>query len=149
MLKAVVQSALFVAMTAPAEAMVAAPSVAGTIVTWEEIVAGAARTPPEPHERPNNALKHYRDRYESPEGVPNGMSVSIDLQCDSVLIRECTHGCGEQFWFEEGAGMVPWSWRQMLTGLGDRGENVVGPGFAASPCTSGRAPTITTVPTRR
>ena len=138
--------ALFVAMAAPAGArMVGAPAEAGRGFTWDRIIAEARNIQQQPRERSNEALKHYRDLAE--RGLlPNGMTAP--LQPDSVPIRKCTHGLGEQFWFEEGAEMVQWSWRQMLAGLGDRGKNVVGPGFAASPCTSGRAPTITTVPTR-
>ena len=93
---------------------------AAQVYTWDEITAAAGVTPRQPRERSNEALKHFRDLAETPVGIPNGVAINTPLASPVVMIRKCTHGSGEQFSFEVGAELMPWSWRQMLLSLGSR-----------------------------
>jgi hypothetical protein len=97
----------------------------GLVLAANQVRTDQKPVPNYPGRRPG----HSRDLAETPAEVPNGMTVFIPLQPDSVPIRKSSHGSGEKFWFEVGAELVPWSWRQMLAGLGDRGKNAVGPGL--------------------
>ena len=120
--------------SAPAEAGRAsgcALAEARKLHTWDEIVAVAADTPRQPRERPKEALKHFRDLAETPVGVPSGIAIDIQLSSPVVLIRKCTHGVGEQFAFDVGGELAPWSWRRMALSLGEeKGKMIVGSGVA-------------------
>ena len=93
-------------------------------ITYGTIVQMAADAEQQPKCRPSEALKHFRDLAET-----NGIhGVRIPLDNPIVLIRECTHGSGEQFTFKADAPLVPFSWPQMLVRLGDKGLEIVGSG---------------------
>ena len=96
------------------------------VITWARIVEWSAAAERQPKYRPNEALKHFRDLAET-----NGShGVHIPLNNPIVLVRECTHGGGEQLTFKADAPLVPWSWPQMLVTLGDKGQEIVGSGVS-------------------
>jgi hypothetical protein len=86
--------------------------------------------PPQPFERPNEALKHYRDRFEI-SFIPTESQYILDLEPGFLLIRKVTKGQGEEFHFEAGAAAVAFSWSQMLLATGQQFERVVGVGVVA------------------
>ena len=86
--------------------------------------------PPQPFERPNEALKDYRDRFEI-GFLPTQSQHILDLEPGFLLIRKVTKGKGEEFHFEAGARPVPFSWSQMLLATGQMFEYVVGVGVVA------------------
>ena len=86
--------------------------------------------PPQPCERPNEALKHYRDRFEI-GFIPTVFQHILDLEPAFLLIRKVNHGTGEEFHFEAGAPPVAFSWSQMLLATGQKFEHVVGVGVVA------------------
>ena len=101
------------------------------IFTVPQIREHAARLQPvQPFERPNEALKHYRDRFEICF-MPQVFQHILDLEAAFLLIRKVTHGIGEEFHFEEGAPAVAFSWSQMLLATGQQFERVVGVGVVA------------------
>ena len=51
-------------------------------------------------ERSNEALKHFRDRMET-GFIPTAYELNLDLEQNTIAIRKCTHGCGEEFHFEQ------------------------------------------------
>ena len=94
--------------SAPAEAgrpSSGALAEAGKLRTWDEIGALAALAPRQPHERPNEDLKHFRDLAETPVGVPSGIAIDTHLSSPVVTIRKCTRGDGEQFVFDVGGSL--------------------------------------------
>jgi hypothetical protein len=101
------------------------------IFTVPQIREHAARLQPvQPFERPNEALKHYRDRFEICF-MPQVFQHILDLEPAFLLIRKVTHGTGEEFHFEAGAPPVAFSWSQMLLATGQQFEHVVGVGVVA------------------
>ena len=101
------------------------------LFTAQMIREHAARLqPPQPFERPNEALKHYRDRFEI-GFIPTVFQHILDLEPAFLLIRKVTHGTGEEFHFEAGAPPVAFSWSQMLLATGQKFEHVVGVGVVA------------------
>ena len=108
-----------------------ASATAEKLFTAQMIREHAARfQPPQPFERSNEALKHFRDRYEI-GFIPQVFQHILDLEPASLLIRKVTHGTGEEFHFEEGAPAVAFSWSQMLLATGQQFEHVVGVGVVA------------------
>ena len=101
------------------------------LFTAQMIREHAARLqPPQPFERSNEALKHFRDRYEI-GFIPQVFQHILDLEPAFLLIRKVTHGTGEEFHFEAGAPPVAFSWSQMLLATGQKFEHVVGVGVVA------------------
>ena len=101
------------------------------LFTAQMIREHAARLqPPQPFERPNEALKHYRDRFEI-GFIPTVFQHILDLEPAFLLIRKVNHGTGEEFHFEAGAPPVAFSWSQMLLATGQKFEHVVGVGVVA------------------
>ncbi len=98
--------------------------------TAEMIREHAARSQLQPYERPNEALKHYRDNLEI-GFLLQVFQLNLDLEPDTLLIRKVTHDSGEEFHFEQGAPPVAFSWSQMLLATGQKFEHVVGVGVAA------------------
>ena len=106
-------------------------AIAEKIFTGPMIREHAARLQPvQPFERSNEALKHFRDRFEICF-MPQVFQHILDLEAAFLLIRKVTHGIGEEFHFEEGAPAVAFSWSQMLLATGQQFEQVVGVGVVA------------------
>ena len=90
----------------------------------------ATLTEPVPFERFNMALKHYRDMLEVAfELVARELILTLDSR--SLSIRQCTHGSGEEFFFEADAPLVPFSWSQMLVATGPQFHSIVGIGVTS------------------
>ena len=118
------------AMTEASATAEVASATAEKIFSAVMIREHAARSPPQPFERFNEALKHYRDLFEV-GFIPQVFQHNLDLEPDTLLIRKVTHGSGEEFHFEAGTPPVAFSWSQMLLATGQKFEHVVGVGVVA------------------
>ncbi len=108
-----------------------ASATAERLLTAEMIREHAARSqPPQPYERSNEALKHFRDLLEL-GFLPPVFQQNLDLEPDPLLIRKVTHGRGEELRFDQGVPPVAFSWSQMLLATGQQFEHAVGVGAVA------------------
>ena len=124
-----------IAMTEASATAEVASATAEKLFTAEMIREHAARSVAQTWSRPNEALKHYRDLMESFLQPLAFESSNLDLEPDTLLIRQCIHDRGAdrgaEFHFSRGNDTVPFSWSQMLLATDQRFEEVVGVGVVA------------------
>jgi hypothetical protein len=82
-----------------------ASAIAERCFTAEMIRAHTSSSQAQPYWRSNEAWTHFRDTMEI-GFTPTAHDMDLDLQQPTIAVRECTHGRGEEFHFQQGAPLL-------------------------------------------